>query len=64
MHQIEAPGVDRGGVCIGKLLCFRIDSGLAGFDQPEKALINLCLDFGKDVIALVVGNLSPVDAKI
>ena len=64
MHQIEAPGGDCGGVCIGKLLCFRIDAGLAGFDQPEKALLDLSLNFDQDSIPLVACYLSSIDSKI
>jgi len=64
MHEIKAP---RGGsrcVLIGKLLCLGIDAGLAGFDHPEKAFLNLRFDFGEDGIALLAGDLASIDSEI
>ena len=64
MHEIEAPRGNCGGVLVGKLLRFRIDAGLAGIDQPEKACLDLRVDFGEDEIALLAGDLAAIDAEI
>ena len=64
MHKIEAPCGNGGSVLVGKLLRFGVNAGLAGFDHPEKPFRYLRVDFGKDGITLVAGDLSSVDSEI
>ena len=64
MHEIEASRGRCRCVLIGKFLSFRIDTGLAGIDQPEKAFLDLRVDFSKDCIALVAGDLASIDSEI
>ncbi len=49
---------------VRKLLCFRIDAGLAGINQPEKTFLDLRVNFGKNCIALLAGDLTSMDSEI
>ena len=64
MHKIEAPSGNCWGMLVGKLLRFRIDAGLAGFDYSEKAFFDLRFDFGEHGIALTSRDLASIDPKI
>jgi hypothetical protein len=41
-----------------------MDARLAGIDQPEKACLDLRVDFSEDGIALRAGDLATIDAEI